>query len=875
MPRVPARRHVPLLCLAALLGSVPLPAQQGPAPARRDARDAIAVQATSTLPALPGRQLAASVAWLLAEWYGRHVASRPGAGSTADRSWRLQLAVTEDAHGLQLRSTLTAPGGAVSGVAGTRTAWLPPGSLGALTATAAADGFRLWSQARQFPYLAELAPAPLQRAMLSPQALSRLSRRPLAAADVAAASAHPGGVLVLLPGGPLALGSGFEITPDTMLWLTWREHAPPGTWRSLYPLADGRVMLEPAAGPLLLVDPHHKTSSTLPAPPPSGASPDPVPATLLTVTPSGTAVWHRPGSLTAQLPAGGGRTAASLELPVGSIASAAAAGDHRGAVWVFDPRELRIRVFAPSAGGGTELRQLFAVTPMLPREELAGVQTLALTGDGHLLIGSRRGVWKLDHRGLPRWSLRMLNTRPRQRLPQAFAVIAEVDAAAFLLLDRTTGVLHRFVQQPQSAPDQSPILLQPDGSPPAPGALAGVLTDNALRAAERAWQRHYPSAAHRLLAAARRYLNGWRAADPLARAADQRAAVIETLATTVEQALYGPPSFGLQIAPPSHHPALRTYYEEHPFALSLHNRSDAAVQSVVEFGMAGAARSTTLPAPTIAPGTTVTVAALLYPPDAHGSTDLPREVAVWLRGAPAEGAPPVLAHTSVTLAARRCLPAEGAAPAGAARAAFLRWHAAGAGATLAALAAMPLGPHELVNAVAQLAEVVGDEPPCSVQPVAHTLAALSGTVTDWTLALGALLARRGVPALLLLSEQPGMVLMQPQEPAAGSPAAEALDEAVRRRLGTAAAGANVQLSAEPIWALLPLPGAAGTGSGTAWRAAGARRAAAALQTGSGSWRLVAIPGAAGRQGLADYTGSRTAEWPVVLPLGGRRAAGTR
>ena len=493
------------------------------------------------------------------------------------------------------------------------------------------------------------------------------------------------------------------------------------------------------------------------------------------------------------------------------------------------------------------------------------MQTIALTADGHLLIGSPRGIRKFDRRGLPSWSLDVLSTRPRQRLPQAFTVVPLVDEAAFLLLDRTTGVVHRFVEQPEqeSGAVQTPLLLRADSSPPPPGALPQALTVNALRAAERAWQRHYPNAAHRLLAAARRHLSRWRAADPLARDADRHAAAIETLGKAVEHGLYGEPLFALEITPDTYHPALQSHYQEHPFRLSLHNRSRSAVQSVVELGMAGTTRSATLRSPTIAAGATITLSAPLHAPAAQGATDLAREVSLWLRAAPAEGAPAVLAHTPLTLEARRCVP-EGAPRTGAAHAEFLRWHAAATDATLTTLAAMPLPTHELVDALARLAEVNVAEAPCSLQPVAHTLASGSGTATDWTLALAALLARRGEPVLLLLSdEHPAMVLMRPGGPAGSHPpSGEAPDEAARRQLAAAAAGALLHPGAEPVWALLPLPGAAGSGSGPAWRSTGARRAATVLQAGAGAWRLVPVTGSRGPR-----AGDLTVGWAAVLPLG--------
>ena len=839
------RRHLALWCLAGLLGSAPLPAQQ---------RAVITVDATSSLPALPGGRLAASVAWLLGEWYGRYVVGHPAVDSAERPPWRLRFAVAAATHGVKLRSELIAPDGSAT----TRSAWLPPGSLGALSATAAADGFWLWAQARRFPHLAALAEAPARTAQLPLQAVSRLGRQPPAAATARVATGASSGILMLLSDGPLALGSRFEITPDTMLWLTWREYAPPGAWRGLYPLADGRVVLQAAEGPPLLVDPYLEGGNA------ADRRTETATATLLTVTPNGAQALHRPGLLEVRQPAGSGSTATSLELPVGSIAATAVTGDRSGAVWAFDPRERRVRVFGPGTGDRSEVRQLYAVTPLLPWEELSAVQTIALTADGHLLIGSRRGIWKLDQRGVPLWSLGVLGTRPRQRLPQAFTVVPLADAAAFLLLDRTTGVLHRFVEQPErESGTETPLLLRPDSSPPAPGALPRALTGNALRAAEQAWRRHYPHAAHRLLAAARRHLSRWRAADPLARDADRHAAAIETLGESVERGLYGEPLFALEVVPDTYHPALQSHYQEHPFRLSLHNRSGSAVRSVVELGVAGTTRSATLRTPTIAAGATITLSTPLHAPAAHGATDLARDVSLWLRAAPVEGSPAVLAHTPLSLEARRCVP-EGAPRAGAAHAAFLRWHAASTDATLTTLAAMPLATHELVDALARLAEVDAAAAPCSLQPVAHTLASGSGTATDWTLALAALLARRGDPTLLLLSDaHPAMVLVQPGGRAGSRPAAgEALDEAARRQLDTAPAGALLHSGTGPVWALLPLPGAAGSGSGPAWRNAGARRAAAVLQPGAGAWSLVPVTGNRG-----PPSGDLTAGWAVVLPLG--------
>ena len=856
MLRGPVPRWMPALCLAGVLAGAPLAGQDRPAPVPVRTPEVIAVQASSMLPALPAAQLAESVAWLLGEWYGDYVTGRAAA---AGQEWRLQLSLTPAEPGLQLLSELRAP----SGEARTRSAWLPAGSLAAVTATAVADSFWLWSQFRRFPYLAKLAPAPTPGPALAPQALSRLIQRPVTAAEVHAAATYAGGIMVLLPDGPLALGTRFEIIPDTILWLTWRDRseAAAGAWRSFHRLGDGRLALEPEAGPLLLVDPHQQTSAALAESPPAapGTVAAALPAALLAVAPTGAAVWHRPGRLTVQDPRVAAPATTSLALPFGSVAPGATTTDGRGAVWIFDPRERRIRVFAP--GPGAELRQLFAVTPLLPREELVGVQTLALTTGGHLLLGSRGAIWKLDQRGVPVWSLRLLHTRPRQRLPQAFTVVAQVDEPAFLLLDRTSGILHRFTELPEPPPAVAPVLLRPAAAAPANGALLAALTDHALGAADHAWERYHLTSTQRLLGAANRYLDRWRAADPLAGGVDRRTADIDRFGDSVEQALYGEPLFAVRIAPGHYHPGLRSYYGDHPFALTLRNLSGSAVETAVELGVAGAARSATVVTPTIAAGKEATVPVHLLPDPAQSSTDLPREVSLWLRATSADTAAAALAPASLTLVGRRCVPAEAAAaPAGAASAAFLRWHMTADDTALAGVAAPALAPGDLTDAVARLAEVVTEAPSCAVQPVAHTLASLSGTATDWALALTALLTQRGVPAALLLTADARiMTIMGSDESARVGDPDSRLDPTTAQQLRAGLADAGMTFGPGPISVLLPQPAAAtGTASGAAWRAAGARAAAAALAPGGAPWRLVAPLGSAG---------TRSPAWPVVLPLG--------
>ena len=285
----------------------------------------------------------------------------------------------------------------------------------------------------------------MRSALLPAAGLARLLQRPVTGHDVQAAAAYPGGVLVLLADGPVALGHRFDIVPDTAAWLVWREGPPAAAapWRNLYPLQDGRVVLEPWSGDPVVVAAEHAPrrppgSTDLFAGSQGGTAPT---GTLLAVAPDGSAAWHASGEVTMR--GYGAAAAGAVRLPLGSLAPSATAAGNGGAWWAFDPRERRLRAFAATGGG---VRQILAVTPMLPAQELAGVQALAITAGGQFLIGSQRAVWSVDRRGMPRWALRLLHTQPRQRLPQAFTLTAGVERGAFLLLDpqhRQRASVHR------------------------------------------------------------------------------------------------------------------------------------------------------------------------------------------------------------------------------------------------------------------------------------------------------------------------------------------------------------------------------------------------------------------------------------------------
>ena len=807
-----------LVCGALLLVAAALAAQQQPA-AERPAT--VTVLASSAVAKLSGDRLAASVAWLLGEWYGPAVAARAATGDAAPAAAQLLLSLTATDRGLHLRSELVERGRSL----GVRSSWLPAGSLGAVTATAAGDGFLLWSQARRFPHLRDLGTAPVRGALLPAAGLARLLQRPVAGHDVQAAAAYAGGVLVLLADGPVALGHRFDIVPDTAVWLTWRDGPPAAAapWRNLYPLQDGRVVLQPWSGDPVVVAPEQAPRSPpgatdLFAGPVQDAAPT---GTLLAVAPDGTAAWHESGEVIMR--GYGAAEAGAVRLPLGSLAPSATTADSGGALWAFDPREHRLRAFAATGGGG--VRQILAVTPLLPAQELAGVQALAITAGGQFLIGSQRAVWSVDRRGIPRWALRLLHTQPRQRLPQAFTLTAGGERGAFLLLDRSTGSVHRFTEQPEPAAARHLT----SAAAPKPGALAAALTDSAVHAAERAWQRRQPQAAALLLSAAGRHLKHWHAADPLAAGVEQRSAAIEQLSETVEHALYGEPPLAPRIAPGRYHPALGAYYETHPFELTIRNTGRDRAPAAIELGIAGATAATTVAAPAMAAGAQATVPVQLYAAPGSGSTGVAHETTLWLSAAASADAAPVLSALPLAVTPERCLPEQAAAAPAGAHAAFLRWHLTAAANSPALPAPPGLSPYRLVDRVARLADVVAGGR--CLQTAANTLATLAGSATDWALAVAGVLHRRGTPVALLVADAPvgeaAPVLVLAwfeHRGEAVDAAAPSLAPAALQQLTAHLEDAAQSVPPGRVWALQPDAATADTGSGGEGRWHGAWRA---------------------------------------------------
>ena len=429
--------------------------------------------------------------------------------------------------------------------------------------------------------------------------------------------------------------------------------------------------------------------------------------------------------------------------------------------------------------------------------------------------------------------------------------------------------MHRFNERAE--PAASPLLTS--AADPRPGAVAAALTDSAMHAAERSWQHRQPESAALLLAAAGRHLKRWHAANPLADGVEQRWAAIERLSATVEHALYGEPPLAPRIAPARYHPALGAYYEAHPFALTVRNGARDRAAAAIGLGIAATTSVVTAAAPALAAGEETTVPVQLHAAAGAGSTAVPYDTTLWLSAAAEAGTEPVLSAMPFTVEPERCLPEQAVAnPGGAAHAAFLHWHLRLAATAPSLRAPAGLSAHRLVDRILPLADVA-DGGRC-LQMAHQTLAALSGSATDWALAVAGVLHQRDTPAALLLSDAAPVLVLAWFEHGgeALDTAAPSLAPAARQLVA-----AHLEDTARPVppgrvWALMPHAAAADAGA-AAWSAAGsAPAAAAAAALAAGGARLIAAGGDHDRRRPAAAGGSGASPVQALLPLGGREEA---
>jgi hypothetical protein len=384
----------------------------------------LSIQGEGRAPALREMELREA----LEAWWREHCAGRLRLLVGAEESSRpaVLLSVREEGSGFLVQVTyLSEDGRRFNG----RSRVFSP-SIDSLVPSLAAEMLALWTQVRGFPPV-EL-PSPRLAALLELSALAALDGGPGPESEPLDCAAGPLGPILLFSDRTLSLGRRFELIAESGRDLALRPLLPNGfipshvaadSWGEALVYGEGAVFrYEPGA-----------------------ATPRRAPIAELGVQDfaglggGGFAVLT-PGRLAVGTQRDGELRWTETHLPSPFYISAA--GDSRGALWLYDLAERKIRIITISADG--RFRELSSIKPLVSPEELSFPQLLRVFPDGGFVLGGSGRLWRFDSAGWPLWRLEQFGAGVRQSLP-AFYRIAVDGARAFYLLDPLSGRLLRFV----------------------------------------------------------------------------------------------------------------------------------------------------------------------------------------------------------------------------------------------------------------------------------------------------------------------------------------------------------------------------------------------------------------------------------------------
>jgi hypothetical protein len=303
---------------------------------------------------------------------------------------------------------------------------LSSGGLESLTSALAGGIFRLWTLGLTGFQAAADSPPPLPVGILDLDALRLLPGAELS--DPLDLTSWPGGPLLVFGGGLLRLGSGLEITPETLRDLYFAPQLPPNTRIGAGFLGAGGapLLVDPADGSLFFTDPGgvQRLETGLVRPEDSTTLPD---GSLAMLKGRTLMIFRRRGE---------GLQTRRVELPPGLYSALAADSENR--LWVYDLAERRLRIFSVLG------REIMSVTPLLAPGELQFPQTCAVRSDGSFLLGGAGTVFCFEANGLPRWKVDSLPARVREALPASFRVALTPEENGFYLLDLPGNRLLHF-----------------------------------------------------------------------------------------------------------------------------------------------------------------------------------------------------------------------------------------------------------------------------------------------------------------------------------------------------------------------------------------------------------------------------------------------
>ena len=355
--------------------------------------------------------VAAGLASYVNSWYAGIIEIAPGRpGASAS------VTLTAGASGLAAFTELTREGSRAS-----RSSMIPTGSPGSLIPTLAGDLLSLWCSLQGFANL-PLSPPPPMEASLSTDQLAFLTGWNSEEMEPIGMAGTDGEITVLFPHGWLTLGPLFSMTRSTARDLLAQSFGREPLQLSgiVKDRADGLALLSEREGKIAWIDPVLGLREVRDAIGLSAAHAERIGAGASggvgLLDGAGLTVWSR-------------GAAPPKRIGTGASWASAFTTDSEGNLWVFDARELRIRIH--TADG----KEVHSIRPLARASSLQFPQQLAVFADGSFLLGGAGEVWKFKNNGTPVWRLDRIPGSVSEALSAGLQIAVDRRSGAFALLD--------------------------------------------------------------------------------------------------------------------------------------------------------------------------------------------------------------------------------------------------------------------------------------------------------------------------------------------------------------------------------------------------------------------------------------------------------
>jgi hypothetical protein len=333
-----------------------------------------------------------------------------------------RVTLTPSSAGLAARTELTRDGARVS-----RTSLVPPGSPGSIIPTVAGDLLYLARSIRGFADT-PLSPAPRLAAALSTDQLAALTGLNPEAMEPIGIAGTDGGITVVFPHGWLTLGPLFTITRETARDLLAQSFGRESLQLSAVVRlrGDGLALLSEREAKIAWIDPIIGEREVRDAPGLSAGRAERASGDLWDGDATGDSIVSLDGEGLWLWPRDG---APRRRIGIGASWASTFTTDAEGNLWVFDARELRIRIHT---GDG---REVYSIRPLVRASSLQFPQQIAVFADGSFLLAGPGEVWKFARTGVPQWKLDRIPGPVAEALPSGFQIAIDRRSGGFALLD--------------------------------------------------------------------------------------------------------------------------------------------------------------------------------------------------------------------------------------------------------------------------------------------------------------------------------------------------------------------------------------------------------------------------------------------------------